>query len=399
MFLEFSFEDISDHFLKTESSQFFVSVAIRYLALGMVAIFEPIYLYLYFGRSISHVLLFWAAFSGIFALTVVFGGKIMARIGLKKTMLLSNFFFFGYYICLFFIKDFFLLAPMAIILRAIGATLFWPAFHTDFIRFSKASRRAEHVGKMSAVCLTAGIVSPLIGGIILAGLGYAALFTVVLITLFASTFPLFLSKERHEVYTDSYKQAWKRIWKNKEESLALTSLGIESGIDAFIWPIFIFILGISYKEMGGISTFALLISALFAFYMGKITAKKNRFKLLNIGSSLLAFSWAVKYFVMNTVSAFLAQNFYRVSKTTALIPFRTILYDKAASREEHADEFIVYREIIINISRFFFLMFLAGIFFIVDQVNLSFIIAIVASAGFSFLAKPRLFSFGIKKKS
>jgi len=393
MFLEFSFEDISDHFLKTESSQFFVSVAIRYLALGMVAIFEPIYLYLYFGRSVSHVLLFWAAFSGIFALTVVFGGKIMARIGLKKTMLLSNFFFFGYYICLFFIQDFFLLAPMAIILRAIGATLFWPAFHTDFIRFSKAGRRAEHVGKMSAVCLTAGIISPIIGGIVLAGLGYATLFTVVLITLFASTLPLFLSKERHEVYTDSYKQAWKRIWKNKEESLALTSLGIESGIDAFIWPIFIFTLGISYKEMGGISTFALLISALFAFYMGKITAKKNRFKLLNIGSSLLAFSWALKYFVMNTVSAFLAQNFYRVSKTTALIPFRTILYDKAASREEHADEFIVYREIIINISRFFFLMFLAGIFFIVDQVNLSFIIAVVASAGFSFLAKPRLFSF------
>jgi len=397
MFLEFSFEDISNHFLKTESSQFFVSIAIRYLALGMVAIFEPIYLYLYFGRSISHVLLFWAAFSGIFALTVVFGGKIMARIGLKKTMLLSNFFFFGYYVCLFFIKDFFLLAPMAIILRAIGATLFWPAFHTDFIRFSKARHRAEHVGKMSAVCLTAGIIGPIVGGIILTGLGYATLFTVVLITLFASMLPLFLSKERHEVYTDSYRQAWKRIWKNKEESLALVSLGVESGIDAFIWPIFIFVLGISYQDMGGISTFALFISAVFAFYMGKITAKKNRFKLLNIGSSLLAFSWVIKYFVMNTMSAFFVQNFYRISKTTALIPFRTILYDKAASRKDYADEFIVYREIIINISRFFFLMFLAGIFFIVDEINLSFIIAIIASAGFSFLAKPRLFSFTKKK--
>lgn len=398
MFLEFSFEEISHRFLKKESSQFFVSIAIRYLALGMVAIFEPIYLYLYFGRSISHVLLFWAAFSGIFALTVVFGGKIMAKIGLKKTMLLSNFFFFGYYICLFFIEDFFLLAAMAIILRAIGATLFWPAFHTDFIRLSKAGRRAEHVGKMSAVCLTAGIVGPIIGGVILAGLGYATLFTVVLITLFVSTFPLFLSKERHENYSDSYKQAWKRIWKNKDESLALASLGIESGIDSFVWPIFVFVLGISYKEIGGISTFALLISALFAFSMGKITAKKNRFKLLNIGSSLLAFSWVIKYFVTNTMSAFLAQNFYRISKTIALIPFRTILYDKAASRKEYADEFIVYREIIINISRFFFLMFLAGVFFVVDQINLSFIIAVLASAGFSFLAKPRLFSFAIKKK-
>jgi MFS family permease len=397
MFPKFSFEEISNYFLKTESNQFFVSVAIRYLALGMVAIFEPVYLYLYFGRSVSYVLLFWAAFSGIVALTVVFGGRIMARIGLKRTMLLSNLFFFGYYICLFFIKDFFLLAALAIILRAIAATLFWPAFHTDFIRFSKTHRRAEGVGKMSAICLTAGILSPIIGGIILTGLGYAALFTVVLITLFASTFPLFLSKERHEIYTDSYSQAWKRIWKNKEVSLSLVSLGIEGGVDIFMWPIFIFTLGVSYQEMGGISTFALLISALFAFYMGKITARKNHFKLLNIGSVFLAISWVVKYFVVNAFSALLAQNFYRMAKTSALIPFRTILYNKAAAKKGQADEFIIYREIVLNLSRFFFFMFLAGIFFIVDKINLSFIIAAIASTGFSFLAKPRLFSFKTKK--
>jgi MFS family permease len=399
MFLDTPLEDIIYYFLKRESTQFFVSIAIRYLALGMVAIFEPVYLYLYFGRSVSYVLLFWAAFSGIFALTVVFAGRVMARIGLKRTMLLSNLFFFGYYICLFFIKDFFLLASLAIVLRAIGSTLFWPAFHTDFIRFSKAHRRAEHVGKMSAVCLMAGIISPIVGGIILAGLGYAALFTVVLVTLFASTFPLFFSKERHEVYTDSYKQAWGRIWKNKKVSLSLASLGIEGGVDMFMWPIFIFTLGVSYQEMGGISTFALLISALFALYMGKIIAKKNGFKLLNIGSILLAIAWAAKCFVVNTLSAFLAQNFYRIAKTSTLIPFRTILYNKAAAKKGQADEFIVYREIILNLSRFFFFMFLAGIFFIVDQINLSFIIAAIASIGFSFLAKPHLFSFETKKKS
>jgi len=399
MFLDAPLDDIIQYFLKRESTQFFISMSIRYLALGMVAIFEPVYLYLYFGKSISHVLLFWAAFSGIFALTVVFSGRIMAKIGLKRTMLLSNFFFFGYYITLFFANSFFLIIAGAIILRAIGASLFWPAFHTDFIRFSKKGQRAEHIGKMSALCLMAGIVSPLIGGFILAGLGYAALFTAVLITLFASSLPLFLSKERYEVYTDSYKQAWSRIFKNRDVSLSLASLGIEAGVDFFIWPIFIFAIGVSYQEMGGISTFALLISCLFVLYMGKITNSKNRFRLLNIGSVLLAIAWVAKCFVMNTISAFLAQNFYRITKTSVLVPFRTILYNKAAAKKDQADEYIIYREIIMHLSRFFFFMILAGVFFIIPRIEISFIIAVIASIGFSFLAKPRLFSFGIKKKS
>jgi len=399
MFLDTPLEDIIHYFLRRESAQFFVSVAIRYLALGMISIFEPVYLYLYFDRSISYVFLFWAAFSGIFALTVVFAGRLMARIGLKKTMLLSNLFFFGYYICLFFIKDFFLLVSLAIILRAIGSSLFWPAFHTDFIRFCKARRRSESVGIMSAMCLMAGIISPIVGGIVLAGLGYMALFTVVLVTLFVSMFPLFLSKERHEVYTDSYKQAWKRIWKNKKVSLSLISLGIEGGVDIFIWPIFIFTLGVTYQEMGGISTFALLASALLALYMSKRTVKKGGFKFLKIGPMLLAIAWAIKYFVINTISAFFAQSIYRIVKTSTLVPFRTILYNEAAAKRGQADEFIVYREIILNLSRFFFFMFLAGIFFIVDQINLSFIIAAIASVGFSFLSKPGLFSSQIKKKN
>ncbi|MBU4078236.1 MFS transporter, partial [Patescibacteria group bacterium] len=200
-------EDLFNYFLKRESTQFFVSIAIRSLAMGMVAIFEPVYLYIYFGYSIAHVLFFWAAVSGIFALIVVFGGKVMEKIGLKKTMLFSNFFYFAFYICLFFAHTSFIFLPLAIIARAIGASLFWPAFHTDFIRFTKGEHRARGVSKMSIISLCAGILSPVIGGFILAGLGYASLFVIVLITLFTSSFPLFLSKERYEVYTDTYKRA------------------------------------------------------------------------------------------------------------------------------------------------------------------------------------------------
>ncbi len=392
MFLEFSFEDSLNYFLKRESTQFFLSIAIRYLALGMVGIFEPIYLYLYFGRSVSPVLLFWAVYSAIFALTVIFSGRIMGRIGLKRTMLISNFFLFAYYISLFFIHTSVILLFVAVIVRSISASLYWPAFHTDFIRFSKRSNRSKDIGKMSAIALSAGIISPIIGGLILTSFGYLVLFVVVLLVLFASTFPLFLSKERHEVYTDSYRGTWQRIFKNKNLSLSLASLGIEGSIDSFLWPIFIFIIGVNYKNMGWISTFSLLISALFALYIGRIATNKRKNKLLNIGSIILSFAWVIKYFVTNTLSAFLAQNFYRATKTATLIPFRSTLYDRASAKRKEADEFIVYREIVINCSRFLFFIIMAGIFVIVPKVNISFFIAAIAAIGFSFISRPRLFS-------
>ena len=81
------------YFLKREATQFFTGIAIRSLALGMILIFEPFYLFLYFGKSLSLTLLFFGAIYGLYGLIVVYGGKIMAKIGLSRVMLISHFFF------------------------------------------------------------------------------------------------------------------------------------------------------------------------------------------------------------------------------------------------------------------------------------------------------------------
>ena len=52
------------------------------------------------------------------------------------------------------------------------------------------------------------------------------------------------------------------------------------------------------------------------------------------------------------------------------------------------DEFIVYREILINVSRFFFFAILAAFFAVFDQINLVFLVAAIASLGFMFMGVP-----------
>ncbi len=384
------------YFLKREASQFFTSIAIRSLALGMILIYEPIYLYSYFDNSLSFTLLFFGAIHGLYGLLAVYGGRLMARIGLKHNMLFSHFFFFAYYLSLFFLYSYIWLLPLAIILKAIGMTLFWPAFHTDFVRFSERNYQGREVGKMNIAFSVPTILSPVIGGIILNVASYSTLFITVLVVLFTSSIPMFLSRETQVVYSDSYQKAWQRIFKkeNRKISFAFIADTLEMGINYYLWPLFMFILAISYTTMGGITTFALGAAALFTLYMGRMSDTiSNRVWFLNIGSILTSVSWIIKYFVVNPFDAFLAQTLYRICRISASIPFQTFFYDKISLRGKEADEFIVYREVLTNLSRFFFFLILAGIFLFFPKVNIAFIIAAILSFGFMLMGIPPKFKW------
>ncbi|GAI52184.1 unnamed protein product [marine sediment metagenome] len=161
----------------------------------------------------------------------------------------------------------------------------------------------------------------------------------------------------------------------------------------YLWPIFMAILAISYEAMGGIVAFSLGLSALFTLYIGRLSDRLiNRIRLLNIGSALTSIAWIIQYFVATPFTAFLAHSLYRVCRTTAGIPFQALLYERASLKGAEADEFMVYREVLLNISRFFFFAFLAGVFFFIPQVNIAFIMAAIFSLGFMSLGVlPKFF--------
>ena len=93
----------------------------------------------------------------------------------------------------------------------------------------------------------------------------------------------------------------------------------------------------------------------------------------------------MKYFVVTAFGAFLAHTLYRICRTTAGVPCQAIFYENAALKGVETDEFIVYREIIINISRFFLFLVLAGLLFIFPKLSITFIIAAIFSLGFILL--------------
>src|SRR3989344_7998900 len=87
-----------NYLLKKEATQFFTSIAIRNLSLGMILIFEPIYIWLFFDKSLPLTMLFFGASYGMYGVLAVFGAKIMSKIGSKYSILLSHIFFIAYYL-------------------------------------------------------------------------------------------------------------------------------------------------------------------------------------------------------------------------------------------------------------------------------------------------------------
>jgi hypothetical protein len=114
---------------------------------------------------------------------------------------------------------------------------------------------------------------------------------------------------------------------------------------------------------------------------------------VNVGSVWTAVSWVIKYFIVTPFDAFLAHALYRVSRAAAGVPFQTFFYEKAIGKGREVDEFIVNREMLINIGRFLFLLVAAGVFFFFPSLPLNgmFVLAAVFALGFMFMGKPPAF--------
>lgn len=386
--------------LEREITELYISVAILSFAAGMILIFEPIYMLKVFNGSVSATLVYFALIAGTFGLLSPIGVKILAKIGVKHSMLFSMPFLFLYYVILFFLQESTtsILIFLAIFFKVVHFTLYWPAFHIDFARFSNKTRRGTELGARVVIVSLTSVLGPLIGGFILSrfggvmlfeffNLGWSMLFGTVLILLLISAVPLFFSAEVHEIYHDSYKRAFKDIFTRKfwRSSLAFAASGAEGAIAKILWPIFLFLLAINFSSLGVITSGALIIGVIFTAYMGRISNRLPRKRLLKFGSILTALSWIFKIFVRDPFSAFLAHSFYRLSIISAFLPFASVWYDKASETESSRERVIVLREITLNTGEALMLFGLAVVFLFTEKIYFAFPVASILALFFNLI--------------
>ncbi|MEA3249929.1 MAG: hypothetical protein U9Q03_06295, partial [Patescibacteria group bacterium] len=113
-----------------EVKEMFQATAMRSLAVSMVGIFEPIYLYK-LGYSIPSILFFYVVVYVVFVVVLPLGGRICRKHGYEHTMLFSSPFLVLFYLSLFAIPTSPIFLGVAVISTVLYRTLYWRDSHSN----------------------------------------------------------------------------------------------------------------------------------------------------------------------------------------------------------------------------------------------------------------------------
>lgn len=360
---------------------------IKEMAVGLLGLFLPIFLFQIYG-SINLVLLFYLISFSLYLFLVVPGAIFATKITFNKAMLLSIFGGIFYYVSLIFFElNILLFSALAILAITLSRILYWVPYHSGFAKFTDRKTRGRTIGLLSSVSSLFKIFLPIVAGFIIAQYGFNVLFILVIAVYAASIIPLTLTPLINEYYTFSYFQTWKILFHPRDRKILITYMaeGAEGIIGAVIWPIFIWqVLAGNYQVVGLVASLIVLVTIVLKLLMGKYTDQFSKKKLLKYGTVLYSLGWVLKIFVETAFQIFVVAGYHQFSSVVMRTPFETLMYEKAADAGHYVDEYTVLREMSLNIGRILTLVVLM-IFFNFFGLQYAFIFGAIAALFINFI--------------
>ncbi|MDP4010583.1 MAG: MFS transporter [Candidatus Spechtbacteria bacterium] len=380
---------------KGELSRTYMGIAVRDLAFNLAAIFEPIYLYLFFKDNFSFsplalVCIYYATFYVFLGLFSPLGAKLASKIGFRWIGLISSPLRGSYYIILALLPVFPYLLPFALLALSVSSILYWPGFHVFLAHVSNRPNRATSIGMVNIIGTVAAATSPVLGGIILVLFNYTVLFSATFVLLLISIFMFWFSPKVTDHYNEGIFSALKKTLSPNSWRISVPFIasGIEERINGIMWPLFLFLLAVSYSSLGLIITISLVISLVVTYIMARASDKFGEEKILEIGIMQQIFSCLGRIIVNSPLSAAVVHGFYGFSSAMTVVPFSSILYrDISNSGESYAA--LIIREQSLNIGRVILLCSSAVFFMFSSNFIPIFILAAVATAFKSIIILPK----------
>jgi MFS family permease len=329
-----SIKSVLPHRMKRQVRELFMSSLIVSLALAMVMIFEPIYLYK-IGYSLQNIMLFYLITYALYFVLMPLGGKFARRYGYEIGMLIGTFLYIGFYVSLFFIAYVPWLFYLAPALLAVQKTFYWTAYHANFARYSDDEEEGREIGAITVVTSLVYIIGPVLAGFIISQWGFGALFMVSSVIFLASNIPTLITKEKWKPRHTDYKKAYTNLFAKKNRKSFLAYLGFgEELIVLVVWPVFISLVISDILDIGLVVTVATLITTLLTLYIGKLSDKRNKRKILRLGSAFYAIAWFVRIFIFTKIGIFFVDTMSRLGKNTIGVPLMAITYENAKSLQK-----------------------------------------------------------------
>jgi len=322
---------------KRELSELYASMAIRRLAVSMIAIFEPIFIYSIF-KSLRTVVLYYAIVYIFYIFFLPLGGKIAAKHGFEHAIAYSVPVIIIYFILLFNMAYYpYLLFYSAAIVLAAYKSLFWPAYYANFAHYGNGTNRGREVSGTMAINNMVAIIGPILGGFVIASFGFKVLFVIVAILFFCSVIPLFTTLEQFKPTHLSYWKTFKRIFKPYASYTRRDQIAYLGRAEEFsymvLWPMFIFFMIGSFTKLGMITAVSLLIATVITLYIGKLSNHRDTsMPVYRFAVIINAVLWFVKSFLGTLSGIFAMDALSRNLYNTIWVPTSAEINRKGSQR-------------------------------------------------------------------
>lgn len=341
-----SIKSVFPHHLKRQVRELFMSSLIVNLALAMVMIFEPIYLYK-IGYSLQYIMVFYLITYFLYFFWMPLGGKFARRYGYEIGLLIGTFLYIAFYVSLFFIAEIPWLFYIAPILLAAQKTFYWTAYHADFARYSDDREEGREISTLTVITSLVYIIGPVMAGFIIHNWGFGALFMVSSVIFLTSNIPTLITKEKWKPQHTNYKRAYTNLFSKENRKSFLAYLGFgEELIVLVVWPVFISLIISDLLDIGLVVTVATLITTLITLYIGKLSDKRNKRSILGLGSAFYALTWFIRIFIVNKIGVFFVDTMSRLGKNTIGVPLMAITYENAKDLQKKDKKRSVMDEIL-----------------------------------------------------
>jgi MFS family permease len=368
-----------------ELSELYVSMIFRSLAIGMVGVFVPFYLY-QLGYSLTAIVSVYAWFASAQVAMSYFTAHVVARYGPKHTIFLS-------YIAQLVSSLLFLTQPIAhwplIVLGAVwgvAANLFFIAYHVDFSKVKHAQHSGKEVGYMYIMQKVGLAAGPLLGGIVATVFGAQYMFVLAVGLLVLGIVPLFRTKEpvrtRQRLNFGDFPVA-----RAARDFGSYSAFAAEDILTKLVWPLYlsIFVLGAAvYAKLGVLSSVSIVVSIVATYVLARLADQRRGHQMLRIFVGFNALVHLARPFVKTMPQAIGANLLNDTVTAGYALPFFKGMYAAADELPGFRIVYIASMELFANLGRAV-VCWLLVIFSLVASARVTLTLGFVIAAGLSCL--------------
>jgi len=352
----------------------YLNTVFRTLALGLVGIFIPVFLYQFPGRW-DEVISFYFILNLASIVFTLPAAYLIKKWGPDFLMGIAAFSLFCSLILLTKAQNNPIFISWSALLWGITASFHWLPYHQAFSWESTRERLSEQVAHRIVFNKLAAVAAPVVGGIIAVKLGFSGLYFIAAIILTISIVPIFMdqyNRRGDSLGLESLKKTFLKIT-NLPYWLGFLGTGLEAATYGIFLPVFLYQRLGNLEQIGLLTTISLFMALITIRVIGK-KAKKKEKTIFYLGLMISFPFWLIIGFLESIALLMIANSWYQITTHAFWIPQLGVIYRQGRKQGKH---FFVLRNLFIR----FGILLALGLVILINRFSLGWIPIFFIGAG------------------